>query len=277
MSHVERAAAMIACCALLASQAVADEGTPGAGPEHGKLATSDATPVAPGAVELEVGYLHSSLLERAEAGAWATHHGLAASATYGFAEDLDLRLAAGLAHATASPRPAHGGDLGLEDLAAGLRWRVLADAAHALDVALLATAIAPIGGHASDSHPAFSQEHWSGGGALVATKDWGSITTNAELGVDAPFAGDAGGRRLDGFANAGGGVQLSPWLQPELELHYRASLGSALAHAVAVTCGAIVPLPGEVRLSLGVTTDVWSSAGGRPIEAIAALKVPLRR
>jgi hypothetical protein len=249
-------------------------------PEHGKLATGDATPVGAGMLELELGYAPSFGHEATAAGssAWGDEHALAVAATYGLSDHLDARLAIGFARVIAAAGDGQDGfrsAIGLADSALGLRWRFLSSALRALEVALVGDLVLPTGRRASGGEPGLSQAHWSGGTALVATKDWGRATANLELRGDLPIAGDAGARRGGWRANAAAGHQLRRWLQPVIEVGYEGGLEAVVSHRAAITWGAVMPLESGYRIVLGVSHDVWARHVGRTTSALLAVKMPL--
>ena len=257
-------------------------------PEHGKLATSDATPVDPGALEVELSYEPSWNLRGAGSFARsAAGHArvLGLGVTYGLRHGVDVSASGGWASAYDAAwdhdpsdgisGPAHGA--GLTDLAAGVRWRFLQREGEGrlFELAVLGGVVAPIGARASLDRVGLSQEHWSADAALVASGDRGAFTANAELGASAPFGARRGAARGALFANVAAGWQLLPWLQPELELHYdRAWSAGATpdAELLGVTGGVVAPFGEGYRLAAGVQCAVWGRHAARTAAATVAFK-----
>jgi hypothetical protein len=228
--------------------------------EHGKAAPADASPVDPGVVELELSYAPLWSGDLLGAGPGASTHAWSLAAAYGVAPDVDVAIAGTFASARdgtqpdASTAPRRGSGLG--DLVASARWRFVNLPERALEVALVASAVLPVGSRGSATELAISQGYWSGRAALVATKDVGRWTTGAEVACAAPVAGDARGLLASAQANLAVGYHVRHWLQPELELNYQASFG-ADAHAVAVTVGVVVPWGGGHRIVAAVQQGVF--------------------
>lgn len=253
--------------------------------EHGKLATSDATPVDPGALEVELSYERSRDLRGAgsfDRSAGGDAQTLGVGLTYGVREGIDASVSAGWGTAYAAAwdhvpddgisGPARGE--GLTDLAAGVRWRFLR-AEAGLELALLGGLVAPLGARASVDHVGLSQEHWSADAALVASGDRGAFTANAELGVAVPFGARRGDARGTMFANVAAGWQLLPWLQPELELHYERAWSAGPtpdADLLGVTGGVVAPFGEGYRLAAGVHYAVWGRHAGQTAAATVAFK-----
>ncbi len=237
-------------------------------PEHGKAAVADASPVDPGAVEVEIGYAPVWNTRGRTFGfddaASAHTHGFGAALTYGVLPDLDVRVGAGFAqiHDAAYQREdgsaPHRG-LGLTDGSVGARWRFLNLPEQALELAVTGDVVVPIGLSGTSDHVGLSQEFWSARGALVATKDFGAITTNAELAFAAPVSGGAGGLQSITQASAAVGYQLTPSLQPELELSYgySAMAGAPDSQVLAVTAGVVSPFGAGHRVITGIQYAVW--------------------
>jgi len=238
-----------------------DGSSPRAAPEHGKAATADASPVDRGVVEVEFSYTpawNDRGFDSADAG---YAHGFAGTLTYGAATDVDVKLSTGFAsvyapvpQGTATPAPSRGA--GPSDLAFGTRWRFLNLAAQALELALTLDVVLPTGSQTTADELGLSQGFWSARTALVATKDLGPITANGEIAWMVPVSGDADGLRSVAQVNGAIGWQLTPWLQPELELNYQATLGPD-AHVLGFTAGMIAPIGGH-RLVAAIQRSLWA-------------------
>ncbi|MBI5069595.1 MAG: transporter [Deltaproteobacteria bacterium] len=280
---MHRAAPFLAAVLLLGPVARADPSpglpdSPPPGPDHGKVATCDATPVGAGRLEIELAY-SPALTQRGMGGFERSTHAhtqaLVFSLTHGLADDVDVRLAAGVGEAMERTAPGQSRTgTGATDLALGARWRFLADAERGLDLAVSATAVAPTGRPASDRAPGLTQGYWSVRGALVASKDWGSTTANAELAVVLPAARRSG---VGGaaFASLALGHALRPWLQPMAELSYDAAREGPLRQRLAVAAGLSLTGQAGERLLAGVQQAVWGRHQRQAVSALLALKLAL--
>lgn len=256
--------------------------TPSA-PEHGKAATADASPVDPGVLEAEIGYAPAwndrggmGGFDRADDG----HvHGFGGTLTYGVAPNVDVKLSGGFATVhDLTPRrgdpsaPVDGS--GATDLCLGTRWRFLQLTEQALELAVTADAVLPTGARAGPGRLGLSQEFWSARGALVATKDVGAFTANAEIAWATPVSGDAGGLRSVAQVNAAVGWQLAPWLQPELELNYQTAIGPG-AQVLAVTAGVVAPFGAGNRVVAAIQQGVWGRSTTQTTAAVLSFKTAL--
>jgi hypothetical protein len=243
-------------------------------PEHGKAATADPSPVDPGVLEAELGYSPTwnnrggrAGFDRSEAGHL---HAVTGTLTYGLVPDVDARISGGFGSVhDAGLAPARGS--GLADLSFGARWRFVNLAAQGLEVAAIADAVAPSGSRSDDDELGLSQEHWSARGALVATKDFGRLTSNVELAVEAPVSGDAGGLRSTLQTNGALGYQVTDWLQPVVELNYEAAVGLD-AQVLAVTAGVVAPFGAGHRIVAAVQQGVWGRNSGQTTAGIFSFK-----
>jgi hypothetical protein len=277
---------LLATPALAVADALEDDAAEAApAPEHGKAATADASPVDRGALEAELGYTPVWNNRGGRAGFDVSDagrvHALTGTLTYGAAPDVDVKLAGGFGsaydaaheHADGSA-PRHGG--GLTDVAVGARWRFLNLAERALELAVTADAVIPAGARHTATQVGLTQDFWSARGALVATKDFGALTANAEVALGAPVSGDAGGLRSLAQVNAAVGYQLREWLQPELELNYQhqASLGPD-AQVLAVTAGVVAPFGAGHRVVAAVQQGVWGRNTVQTTAAVLSFKTAL--
>ena len=251
--------------------------------EHGKAATADASPVDPGAVEIEVGYAPEwndrGGARGFEASQPANTHAFTTAITYGVVRDVDVKVAGGFGTAfdagTLRPdgsAPRYG--QGLTDLVFGARWRILNRAEQGLEVALVGEAVAPTGAQHTPTQVGLTQEYWSARGALVATKDFGRLSMNGELGAGAPVSGDAGGLRSVLQANVAVGYHVLPWLQPELELNYASELGPD-SQVLAATAGVVVPFGAGNRIVAAVQHGLWGKNAPETTSALFAFKSAL--
>lgn len=245
-------------------------------PDHGKVATDDATPAGAGTRELELAYLPSVTHHgggRFEEAAHAHVNAFAVTALYGVTDDLDLKVTGGFAHAMdrSDPSAATRGS-GLTDLTLASRWRLLASARRALDVMLTTAVVAPIGHEEAAGSLGLTQGFWSVRNALVASKDWGRVTGNAELALTVPVGGGAGDFRAATCANLAVGYAVLPWLQPLLEANYDVTRGAATAQRIAVTAGVNLAGSGGTRLVAGVQRAVWGRNVVESTSGLVALK-----
>lgn len=275
-----RAAAL--ALSLPLSALAADADVDAVAPEHGKAATADASPVDRGAVEAELGYAPSFNDRGGAAGfdraAPGYTHGLAGTLTAGVLPDVDVKLSAGFArvydaahqHEDGSA-PRHGG--GLTDAVVGARWRFLDVPAHALEVAVTSEVVFPVGAAHGPTRVGLTQGFWTARSAIVATKDVGAFTANAELAMTVPVSGDAGGYRSTTQVNLAAGYQLHPRLQPEVELNYsRVTSAGPDAHVLAVTAGLVAPLRSGRRVVAGVQHGVLGRNAPQTTSAVVAFK-----
>jgi Putative MetA-pathway of phenol degradation len=275
-------AAMLATLSVPAS-AQDDDAAPAPALEHGKAATADASPVDPGALEFEVGY--SPLWSGAGGtrgfvrGAPASLHAFSATLTHGVAPGVDAKVSAGFGsihdeghlHADGST-PRDGA--GTTDLVLGSRWRFVNLPGDGLELAVTADVIAPTGAPHTPERVGLTQGFWSARGALVATKDLGALTANGELAWTAPLSGGAGAAAGTVQANAALGCQLTPWLQPEVEVNYQATVGHD-AHVLAATAGIVAPLRGGHRVVAAVQRALWGRNAVETTAAVFAFKTAL--
>jgi len=262
------------------------EAAEGAAPhEHGKLSVCDATPIGAGAVELSLAWT-PTWTRPGPAGLDAPEHGtlqpVALALAYGLADDLDaaLTLSAASLEVRGAPGAAGGGPApargqGLGDASLALRWRFLSRAG--LDLAVVGGLTAPTGAPATATQPGLTQGYWSALASLTASADLGPLTASAEAGRLQPVGGGAGAERGAWFGGAGLGWQVAPWLQPALEVTYQHALaaGGPDARCLALTAGALLPLSGELGLSLGVQRAVWGRNTVQHTAAMLAVKLSL--
>lgn len=253
--------------------------------EHGKLATSDATPVDPGILEIELSYGPSWSLRGAgsfDRAAPGHAHEVGLGLTYGLLTGLDAAVSAGWASAYDAAWDLEPGDgisgpehgQGLTDVAAGARWRFLRRAGS-LELALLGGVVAPAGARASVGRVGISQEHWSADLALVGSGDRGAVTANAEIGASVPFGARRGSARGTLFANVAAGWHVRPWLQPELELNYERAWSAGPTpgpESLSVTAGVVAPFGDGYRIVAGAQYAVWGRHTAQTVAATVAFK-----
>lgn len=263
--------AALATGALLPAAARAEA----APPDHGKMATEEATPVGDGAIEVEAAYA-PSLTNRGAGGFERSAHGHTHSASlgvfYGVSEHLDVKVSGGFADTldrTNLAGPTRGS--GATDLVVGTRWRFLADAQRALDVTLATTVVAPTGLRETSEALGLTQGYWSLRNALVASKDWGRTTANAELALTLPVSGDAGDLKGVASANLAFGYAAS-WFQPIAEVNYEAARDAVTQQRLALTAGVNMTSSSGKRLLVGVQQAVWGRNVAQSTVGLVAIK-----
>jgi hypothetical protein len=246
------------------------------GPDHGKMATEEATPIGDGAIEVEAAYSPSLTTEGSGSfvpSAHAHSHGYSLAVFYGVTEHLDVKLGGGFGYVvdlSDAAGPTRGS--GSSDVVVGTRWRFVASAERALDLTLATTVVAPTGDDGSDDSLGLSQGYWSVRNALVASKDWGRATANAELALTLPFGGGVGDLRAGGSANLAFGYAFLSWLQPIAEVNYDVLRDGATAQRIALTAGVNMTSASGNRLLFGVQQAVWGRNVGQSTTGLVALK-----
>jgi hypothetical protein len=270
-----------AALALLASNALAAEPGPAAAappdaPDHGKMATEEATPIGLRAVEVEAAWA-PTLTNRGsgsfERSAHGHAHAFSLGVFYGVTEHLDVKVAGGFEYVVDRSDlagPTRGA--GASDLVLGTRWRFLADAERALDLTVATTVVAPTGLDAGADTLGLTQGYWSLRNALVASKDWGRTTANAELAFTVPMGGGAGA--LDGglCANFALGHAIVSWFQPIAEVNYDVVRDATTQQRLAVTAGVNMTSKSGKRLLFGVQQAIWGSDVPQDTTALVAMK-----
>ncbi len=234
---------------------------PSAGPDHGKVATDDATPAGAGALELEAAYGPSLTHQGTgdfEHVAHAHAHTFTLAVLYGVTDHLDVKVSSGFGRAMdRSERDGPTRGSGMTDLVLGSRWRFLADAERALDLMLTTTVVAPTGLAQTGTTLGLTQGYWSLRNALVASRDWGQATGNLELALTLPVGGGAGDLDGAGCANLALGYAVVSWLQPLVEVNYDLARDADTQQRLALTAGINVTTQSGARLLLGVQQAVW--------------------
>lgn len=245
-------------------------------PDHGKMATEEATPVGAGNTEVELAYTPSLTLEGEGAFHSAAHahtHGLTLGAFHGLTEHLDVKVVTGLAEMEDRSAPAGATTAtGHTDLVFGSRWRFVADADRALDVTLATTLVVPTGREETARSLALTQGYWSLRNALVASKDWGRATANAELAVTVPVGGGAGELLGGASANVACGYAFG-WFQPIAEVNYDTVRDGGTQQRLAVTAGVNMTSASGQRILVGVPHAVWGRNVPQTTSGLAAAKL----
>ncbi len=250
-------------------------------PEHGKLATADASPVDPGYLEVEAGYSYTRA-SRAWDNSGDAHsrgrteeHAPSLALTLGVVDNLDVNLSAGYLRLDDADSDGPTSGNGFGDLGLGGRYRFLNLEAEHLEMAWISGLTVPTGNDADNHDLGTSQEFWSWDNALAVSKDWGRWTANVAAGYSLPFGGKRRDARGTLTADAALGYQLFSWLQPEMELNYGHDLVAAGADSdcLAVTAGLVMPVTGRMRVNLGVQQGVWGRNADQATSLLCSVKV----
>lgn len=246
------------------------------GPDHGKVATDDATPAGAGVLEVEAAY-GPSLTHEGGSGfdrsAHAHSHAFTLGVLYGVTDQLDLKVGSGFGYVVDQSDPAgptRGS--GMSDLNLGSRWRFLAIADRALDLMLTTAVVAPTGLRATDTSLGLTQGFWSVRNGLVASKDWGRKTANAEVALTLPVGGGADGLRWAACGNLALGYAFVPWFQPFAEVNYDQARDADTHQRLAVTAGINMSAQNGARLLFGVQQAVWGRGVTETTAGLIALK-----
>lgn len=247
-----------------------------AGPDHGKMATEEATPVGDGAIEVEVAYgpsLTHSGGGDFDPSAHGHTHAYTLGLFYGLTEHLDVKIAGGFGYAmdrsdAAGPTRASG----MTDLVLGSRWRFLALSERALDLTLATTVVAPTGLEETSTSLGLTQGYWSLRNALVASKDWGRATSNVELALTLPMGAGAGSFEALGCANLALGYAVVSWFQPLVEVNYDHGWDETTQQRLALTAGVNMTAQSGARLLFGVQQAVWGRNVAQTTTGLVAVK-----
>ncbi len=256
--------------------------------EHGKINTADASPVAPGAFEVEVGYsyLRSKRLFDRDADTQrrglTREHAVDVAFATGITDNVDVGVAAGYHWVRDDDNdydeldgefgPRHGDHFG--DLEFGARYRFLNLEPQRFEMAWIAGFTAPTGSDNCRREIGTSQEYWSLDQSLVASKDWGRLTANAEAGYSLPFGEDRDDSRGTAALNLAAGYQALDWLQPELELNYEREFvkDDYDPELIAGTAGLVMALSDTVSAKAGVQEGLWGRNTDKATTLILVVK-----
>lgn len=260
-----------------------------AGLEHGKINTPDASPVDPGHFEVEsaYSYTHSKRFWNnngdVHTRGLAREQSLSLSATAGVIENFDVAVSGNYVwlkdkendfdenDAEFGPESGHNfGDLDLSG-----RYRFFESKEQSLEFAYIAGLTIPTGSSSSREEIGTSQEFWSFNQTLVASKDWGKWTANADIGYALPFGDKRENARGTFNADVAIGYQVLPWLQPEVELNYGHDFltDEEDSDVLAVTAGLVMPITDRLRVNLGMQQGVWGQNTDKATTLYAAVKL----
>lgn len=232
-------------------------------PEHGKVNTADPSTVDPGHYEIELnyGYLratrafnsNSDSVERGSLDERETSLVL----TAGLIENWDMYFGLLFVRITDDETDPNRGS-GIGDVEFGGRYRFINNETAGLEVAYTAGFVAPTGSDGNEDEIGTSQQYWSLEQAVILSKDWGQWTMNAELGYSLPFGEDSEDSDGGVTLNAAVGYQITPAIQPELELNYGKEFVAIDddADVLSVTAGLVMPLSDSFLMKAGVVKDV---------------------
>lgn len=259
-----------------------------AGPEHGKINMSDASPVDQGHFEIEAIYSFMSANRAWDRDGnnykrgYISEHAGSLSLTAGVFKDLDVAVSSSYNwlhdkdndhDGDGNPGPTTGDKFG--DVNASARYRFIQNDFYHLDVAYIGGFTIPTGSRSTEEHLGTSQEFWSFDQTLVASKDWGKWTANADAGYALPFGDRKGAARGTFNADLGGGYQALPWLQPEVELNYTRDFVADAddSQALAATVGLVMPVNERLRINAGVQQAFWGLNTDKATTVSIAAKV----
>lgn len=259
-------------------------------PVHAKIVTTDASPVDPGHVELNLVY---SL--QGGSFAWRTsgeryhrrefvNHVWDIQANVGVYKNIDVGILQGFAclrdmennynefAGVIDPNtgtemedptegPYHGGGHG--DLIVTGRWRFFQSEKHKLEIAYNPTVVIPTGRRSDLDRLGPSQGYVSFTNMLLFTKDIGRFSGTFAAGYTAPLAskertGNSAGSYDINFAL---GYQLFSWLHPEIECLWSQGFQSPGkgAKIFSMVAGVIIPVNDHLRFDAGIQQDLAGS------------------
>ncbi len=237
----------------------------------------DAFPVARGHSELELNYLYShaqrAFDDRGDTrrrGDNGSHLG-AFSAKHGFTTWLDASVGIFARHSWDDDAPERR-VTGLGDLLVDAKWRFYGEGESGLHLAYQPSLSIPIGKHDDDKSLSPGLGYWSFAQKLIATWIEDRWVGGATASFALPF-GDRNGARGVASADLGLGYQITPWLKPEIELHYVHDFASGRkdTDVLAATAGAILKPSDALRVDLGLRHGFYGRNADRRISAIAKL------
>ncbi len=256
--------------------------------EHGKINTPDASPVDPGHFEIEssYGYSHSKRFwgndGHTHTRNLAREQELGLSATIGIAENIDVSVGGSYVWLKDKDNdfdadgpefgPTSGHDFG--DLEVSGRYRFFESKENSFELAYIGGVTIPTGSDSSRDEMGTSQEFWSFNQTLVASKDWGKWTANADIGYALPLGNKRENARGCFNADVAVGYQYLPWLQPEIELNYGHDFLTAEedSDVLAATIGLVMPVNDQYRVNLGVQQGLWGRNADKATALFAAVK-----
>lgn len=256
--------------------------------EPAKLATADAAPLDPGAVELALGVARSAA-DRAydDDGSRQDRDGrtvgqdLGIGLTVGLTEGLDAGLSLGWSRVRDDAAdPDHGS--GATDAEVGVKWRFWSTAGDDQEwgLALLPAIAIPLGhGQDAETEITTASRFWTAGLMLAGSGSIGRLALNADAGWSQAIGSedDREGYRGSVVADVALGLQVADGVQPEIDLSWardRVEEGTA-PWSLTVTAGAQFALPCG-RLGLGVQRVIDGAGCDCATGVVADLALALR-
>ena len=166
---------------------------------------------------------------------------------------------------------------GFGDLELSGRYRFFASKEQGLEFAYIAGFTIPTGNRSSREDIGTSQEFWSLNQTLVAGKDWGKLTANADIGFALPLGDKRENARGTFNADVAVGYQVLPWLQPEVELNYGHDFitDEEDSDLLAITAGLVMPITDKLRVNMGMQQGVWGHNADKATSLCAAVKLAI--
>ncbi|MEM9379191.1 MAG: transporter [Planctomycetota bacterium] len=267
-----------ALCALAAACA----GGPGV--DTAKLITEDAATVGEGRWEL-LGFYSAGRAERTfDDGrdvvdrARLDDQAVWLEATSGRTDVLDLRAAV-LWREVVRDESGEFAD-GLGNASILVKWCFFESADGSWSLAWLPGGTAPFGRVRREETKLIlpGQEFWSFDNTLAATYASGPFNVSFDLSYLLPIGPEREDRRGIALANVGAGYQITPWLQPILEVGYTSGIVSGIVietDTLAVTPGVLVRLSDAVRLDVGVIQTFFGKNEDVLTQALVGMAVSL--
>ena len=246
--------------------------------EHSKIITEDPFPVRPGGFQVELEYFcrmsdsqWTDGWKPKKRGRLVQNLGFLAMA-YGVARNLDIEASLGYAQLLDREATPSTGD-GLTSLIVGATYLFYHDEDAAFAVAYLPSFSFPIGDEDDVDELGALFELYIFENSIVIVKDWAwPWTSNFDVRYAWFFGEGAGGSNGVVMVNAALGYQVTPWLQPVVEVsyarHFVASGGDE--ERVSVLGGALfLPLTSNIRIEVGGKQSV-AGRNANQITSIAA-------
>ncbi|MBN1378048.1 MAG: transporter [Gammaproteobacteria bacterium] len=231
--------------------------------EHGKVNTGDPSTVDPGHYEIEFEYDYFKANRAFDENGNSVDRGsfherdMALVLTVGLVENWDIYFGLPVVRIEDEDSDPNRGS-GVADAEFGGRFRFINNETSHLEIAYTAGFIAPIGSDDSEDEIGTSQQYWSLEQALILSKDWERWTMNAELGYSLPFGKHRDAADGSVSLNTAIGYQITPTIQPELELNYGRDFtaNETDAKVLSVTAGLVMPVNDMLLVKAGVVKDV---------------------
>lgn len=256
--------------------------------EPAKLATADAMPLDPGAMEVALGLgwsraasVYDQHGDAQDRGGDLTRRGLTMGFNAGLYKDLDAGVSIGWSRIRDDAADPSSGS-GPTDLGLGAKWRIWQrdTGESSWATALLPSVAVPMGRgqDAGDDIPTASR-FWTAGLAAACSGHIGRLALNADVGFVCACGSDEdrAGYRGNTTADVAVGYQMTATIQPELDLSWsrdRVEEGTA-PRSLTLTAGAEIGLA-HGRLGLGVQRVIDGVQTDRSTTLLAALTIPLQ-